>query len=315
MATVTWVVLPLIVFTRVARPVIAVLNGAANRLLRAGGVEPVEELRSARTPDELASVVRRAGDQGALAGDTAALMERSLSFSGKTAADVMTPRTRMRTVQSLDPVASVIQATRVSGHSRFPVVGDNVDDVRGLIHVKDVIAVPASERGSTQVRQVMTEPVMVPISLRLDPLLQRLQQRSLQLAVVVDEYGGTAGIVTFEDLVEELVGDVVDEHDTSASGIRRHSDTSWVLSGLLRPDEVEAATGVHMPEGHADYETVAGLVVARLGRLAEVGDKVEVSGMVLTVERLDGRRIDRIQLTTGADHDGDDHASSDQADV
>jgi CBS domain containing-hemolysin-like protein len=315
MATVTWVVLPLIVFTRVARPVIAVLNGAANRLLRAGGVEPVEELRSARTPDELASVVRRAGDQGALADDTATLMERSLSFSGKTAADVMTPRTRMRTVQSLDPVASVIQATRVSGHSRFPVVGNNVDDVRGLIHVKDVIAVPASERGSTQVRQVMTEPVVVPISLRLDPLLQRLQQRSLQLAVVVDEYGGTAGIVTFEDLVEELVGDVVDEHDTSASGIRQHSDTAWVLSGLLRPDEVEAATGVHMPEGHADYETVAGLVVARLGRLAEVGDEVQVSGMILTVERLDGRRIDRIRLTTGADHDGDDHASSNQWDV
>jgi CBS domain containing-hemolysin-like protein len=305
--TVVWVVPPLVVFAQVTRPVIAVLNGTANWLLRLVGVEPVEELRSARTPDELASVMRRAGTQGALVGETATLMERSLSFGAKTAADVMTPRTRVRAVAASSPVAAVIEATRATGHSRFPVVGLGVDDVRGLVHVKDAVAVRASARGSTRVANVMSKPVVVPKSILLDPLLDLLQQRGLQLAVVVDEYGGTAGIVTFEDLVEELVGEVVDEHDAPTPGTRRQADGSWLLSGLLRPDEVQAMTGVELPEGHREYETVAGLILHRLGRLAGVGDEVEVPGFRLTVERLDGRRIDRVRLAVDADHnDGQD---------
>ena len=149
-------VLPLLVFTKVTRPLVALLNGAANRLLRLVGVEPVEELRSARTPDELASVVRRAGAQGALGKETAVLMERSLSFGAKTASDVMTPRTRMRTVRASAPVAAVIEATRATGHSRFPVIGDSVDDIRGFVHVKQAVAVPDADRSSTRVRDVMT---------------------------------------------------------------------------------------------------------------------------------------------------------------
>ena len=304
MGTVLKVVVPLVVFTRLARPLIAVLNGSANRLLRMVGVEPVEELRSARTPAELASVVRRAGAQGALVGETATLLERSLSFGEKTAADVMTPRTRMRTVGAFDPVAAVIWATRTTGHSRFPVIGSGVDDVRGLVHVKDAVAVPAGEREldlggrGDDCNRWWCRSSSIWIR-----LLDLLQQRGLQLAVAVDEYGGTAGIVTFEDLVEELVGDVLDEHDVPAPGIRRRADGSWVLSGLLRPDEVEAATGVELPEGHGDYETVAGLILRRLGHLGEVGDTVELPGATLSVERLDGRRIDRVATDTGGHRD------------
>jgi CBS domain containing-hemolysin-like protein len=296
-----WVVPPLLVFTTVTRPLIALLNGSANRLLRLVGVEPVEELRSARTPDELASVVRRAGVQGALGSETAVLMERSLSFSAKTAADVMTPRTRLRTVSASAPVTTVIEATRETGHSRFPVIGDSIDDIRGVVHVKQAIAVPEADRSTTQVWEVMAQPVLVPPSMALDPLLHLLQERGLQLAVVVDEYGGTAGIVTFEDLVEELVGDVVDEHDSPAPGIRRQPDGAWLLSGLLRSDEIQAAIGLELPAGRADYETVAGLILQLLRRIPQAGDSVDVPGATLTVERMDGRRIDWVRATLHPD--------------
>ncbi len=312
--TVRWVVLPLLIFTQVTRPLVALLNGTANRLLRLVGVEPVEELRSARTPDELASVVRRAGAQGALGQETAALLERSLRFGDKTASDVMTPRTRMRTVREAAPVVAVIEATRSTGHSRFPVIGDGFDDVRGLVHVKKAVTVPESERSSTRVRDVMSRPVVVTRFMRLDPLLDVLQQQGLQLAVVVDEYGGTAGIVTFEDLVEELVGDVVDEHDATAPGIRRQFDGTWLLSGLQRPDEIKAAIGVELPEG-SDYETVAGLILQILGRLPDVGDEVTVPGARLRVERLDGRRIDRIRLTPLAEETEGQQTDGDDSDI
>jgi CBS domain containing-hemolysin-like protein len=294
--SVVWVVIPLLVFTKLTRPLIAVLNGSANQLLRLVGVEPVEELRSARTPDELASVVRRAGMQGALRSETAGLMERSLAFGAKTAADVMTPRTRVRTVWASAPVATVIEATRDSGHSRFPVIGDSVDDIRGVIHVKQAVAVAEADRTSTRIREVMTEPVLVPPSMVLDPLLDRLQEMGLQLAVIVDEYGGTAGIVTFEDLVEELVGEVVDEHDSPAPGTWRQPDGSWLLSGLLRPDEIQAAIGLELPAGRANYETVAGLILQLLRRIPDIGDSVDVPGATLTVDRLDGRRIERVEV-------------------
>jgi CBS domain containing-hemolysin-like protein len=300
--SVLWVVIPLLVFTKVTAPLIAVLNGSANQLLRLVGVEPVEELRSARTPDELASVVRRAGLQGALDSETAVLMERSLSFSTMAAADVMTPRTRLRTVSAFAPVATVIEATRDTGHSRFPVIGGSVDDIRGIIHVKQAVAVGELDRTTTRIRAVMTAPVLVPPSMTLDRLLRLLQQHGLQLAVVVDEYGGTAGIVTFEDLVEELVGDVVDEHDSPAPGISRQPDGTWLLSGLLRPDEIQAAIGLELPAGRVAYETLAGLILQLLRRIPDIGDQAEVPGGTLTVDSLDGLRIDWVRVTLHPDN-------------
>jgi CBS domain containing-hemolysin-like protein len=182
------------------------------------------------------------------------------------------------------------------------VIGDSIDDIQGVVHVKQAVTVPEPDRSTTRVREVMAKPALVPPTMALDPLLDLLQERGLQLAVVVDEYGGTAGVVTFEDLVEELVGDVVDEHDSPAPGILRQPDGTWLLSGLLRPDEIQAAIDLELPVGHADYETVAGLILQLLGRIPRPGERVEVPGATLTVERMDGLRIDRVGVTLHLDN-------------
>ncbi|QNN54121.1 hemolysin family protein [Nocardioides mesophilus] len=299
-------------FTAAMRWPIRVLNGSANLLVRRLGIEPQEELRSARTSDELASLIRRSASQGTLDRSTAELMERSVSFGDRMAGEIMTPRVRMHRVDVSDPVAAVIEAARRTGHSRFPVVHGTDDDVVGAVHVKNAVAVPPERRHATRVREVMVEATVVPESLRLDPLLELLREEGFQMALVVDEYGGTAGVVTLEDVVEEIVGDIADEHDRPGARTRPRRDGSSSVSGLLRPDEVASATGVRLPE-HEDYDTVAGLVMQHLGRMPAVGDTVVVPlpvatdeagdpqparEAVLSVERLDGLRIDRVDVRT-----------------
>ena len=285
-------------FATLARPVVAVLNGAANRLLRAIGVEPTEELRSARSPDELSLLLRQSADRGSLSPDTARLLMRSLTFGDKRASDVLTPRVQVRFIDAGSHASQVLDVARESGHSRFPVMGDGPDDIVGLVHVKHAVAVPLEHRATVPVRSVMVPPVLVPSSLELDPLLDLLRDRGLQMAVVVDEFGGTSGLVTFEDLVEELVGEVTDEFDARTGNIaraRRRRDGSWLLSGLLRPDEVTALTEVYVPEG--SYETLGGLVLDSLGRIPRVSDTVGLpAGAQLRVQRMDGRRVDRVVL-------------------
>lgn len=283
-------------FTAAALPLIRVLNASADRILRAFGVEPQEELSAARSPEELVSLVRRSAAAGALDAEVARLLTRSLRFSGRTAADVMTPRVRTLVLRKDDPVSEVLALARRSGHSRFPVVDEDLDDVAGVVHLKSAIAVPLERRDTAVVGAIMTGALRVPETVRLDPLLLQLRQPGYQLAVVVDEYGGTAGVVTLEDVVEELVGEVADEHDRSRPGLVRRRDGSWAVPGLMRPDEVRDGTGVEVPDGPA-YETVGGFVMAALGRIPAAGDEVSVPGAVLRVERMDGRRVDRIRLT------------------
>lgn len=289
-------------FSRLARPLIAVLNGAANRLLRMVGVEPTEELRSARTPDELSLLVRQSADRGVMPTPTAQLLMRSLTFGDKRAEDVMTHRVQVRFVDLTATAADVITAARSTGHSRFPVIDGSQDEVEGLVHVKSAVAVPYGRRDAVGVRDLMVPAAVAPSTLELDPLLDLLRAHGLQMAVVVDEYGGTDGVVTFEDLVEELVGEVVDEQDERPDGVRRRRDGSWLLSGLLRPDEVTAITGVRIPEG--DYETLGGLIQLTLARVARVRDTIDVGGAQLRVQRMDGRRIDRVVLVPPA-HEAD----------
>src|SRR5512139_800911 len=298
-------------FTAVMRLPIRLLNGSANAIVRSLGIEPQEELRSARTSAELASLIRRSAKKGTLATETAELMERSVTFGRRTAGEIMTPRVQMDSVKANAPVAAVIELARSTGHSRFPVVAGEHDNVVGAVHVKNAVAVEFDQRGSRRVRSIMVEATVVPETLRLDPLLALLRREGFQMAVVVDEYGGTAGVVTLEDVVEEIVGDIADEHDPLGARVRRRRDGAWSVSGLLRPDEVASATGIALPE-HDDYDTVAGLFLQTLGHMPERGDQVvvplpvrldeegeplEAEEAVIVVERLDGLRIDRLAVT------------------
>ena len=262
-------------FTTAMTYPIKLLNGSANAIVRALGVEPQEELRSARSSDELASLAGRSASEGTLDSETAHLVQRSVAFGPRTAGEIMTPRVQMACVDATDPVSEVIELSSTTGFSKFPVIKGTSDNVVGSVHVKQAVAVPRSERAHTLVREVMVDATVVPESLRLDPLLSLLRGEGFQMAIVSDEYGGTAGVVTLEDVVEEIVGDIADEHDRYGSRLRQRPDGSWIVSGLLRPDEVADATGLQLPEDEA-YDTVAGLLVRELGRIPSRGDQVLV---------------------------------------
>lgn len=291
---------PVRVFAAVARPLIFVLNGSANIFLRAVGIEPQEELSAARTPQELASLVRSSAAAGTLDQGTARLVTASLGFGSQTAADVMTPRSRATSVDRTASAADVLVLARATGHSRFPVLGSDWDDIDGIVHVKRALAVPYERRASVPVSALMVDPAVVPETLRLDPLLRTLRDAGLQFAVVVDEYGGTSGVVTLEDVVEEIVGDVGDEHDRGQTTGRLLVDGSWTVPGMWRPDEVRSRVGADVPDGPA-YETIGGFVMAALGRVPRVGDATAVPGWTITVADMDGRRVDRLRFTPVAD--------------
>ena len=285
-------------FTMVFRPVVSLLNNTANGVLRLLGIEPMEELSGARTAEELASLVRRSAMEGSLDRDTATLLERTLAFSDHTAQDVMTPRPRVKSVDRTDHASDVIALARATGFSRFLVLDESIDEVVGVVHVKQAVAVPREKRGDVPVSALASEPLRVPETMKLDILLAELRGRGFQLAVVVDEYGGTAGVATLEDLVEELVGEVSDEHDRTKADVVRSRDW-FTFPGILRPDELLERTNVKVPE-EGPYETVAGWLMSELGRLPVVGDVVTVDDGVFRIERLEGRRIDRVRYTPTA---------------
>jgi len=288
-----------VLFTTVFKPAVALLNNTANAVLRAMGIEPKEELSGARTAEELSSLVRRSATEGSLDRDTATLLARTLVFSDHTASDVMTPRPRLSTVSRGDSAETVLELARRTGYSRFPVTDDGIDDVVGLVHVKQAVSVPREKRADVPVSALLTDAVRVPETMTLDNLLGEVRGRGYQMAVVVDEYGGTAGVVTLEDLIEELVGEVSDEHDRSRVDVVR--SRNWLtFPGLLRPDELLERASVKVPED-GPYETVGGWLMSELGRLPKVGDVVETDDGAFRVERLDGRRIDRIRFTPTPD--------------
>ena len=282
-------------FTWVFSWMIFILNAAGNGIVRSLGIEPKEELSSARTAEELSSLVRRSASLGALDAQTATLLTKTLALSQLVAADVMTPRTRMASLHKDDSVADVIDISIKTGYSRFPIIEDSSDDVIGVAHVKKAAAIPREKRAEVPVTAIMVEALRVPETMRLETLMVELRAKGLQLAIVVDEYGGVAGLTTLEDLVEELVGELVDEHDRAKAGVTRGANSSVLFPGMTRPDEL-LEMAIKVPADGA-YETVAGFLMSALGRIPSVGDTVEIEDGVLKVERMDGRRVDRVRFS------------------
>ncbi len=312
-----------LLFSLLLTPFIRLTNGAANWIVRELGVEPAEELRSARSPQELVSLVRYSARSGSLDAATAALVRRSLQFGDRTAEELMTPRSKIVALQTDDTVADLVAAAAESGFSRFPIVDGDLDETVGIVHVKQVFEVAPAERAHTLLTTVAQSVPSVPSTLDGDAVMAEIRANSLQTAMVVDEYGGTAGMVTVEDLIEEIVGDVRDEHDDATPDVVP-AGGGWQVSGLLRIDEVATAIGYRAPEG--PYETIGGLTLREIGHIPTAGEVVQLPALdedglldsslrwQARVVRMDGRRIDLLELTEldGPGHRGHAHAGRDQ---
>ena len=310
---------PQVLFSMFFTPVIKLTNGAANWILRRLGIEPAEELRSARSPQELGSLVRNSARRGAIDPVTAALVDRSLQFGSRTAEELMTPRSKIEVLQADQNVADLVVMAMETGYSRFPIVEGDLDETIGLVHVKQVFEVAPDDRSRTGLAGLATAVPIVPSTLDGDDVMAQVRASGLQTVLVADEYGGTAGMVTMEDLIEEIVGDVRDEHDDVTPDVLRMSRDSWRVSGLLRIDEVAENAGFRASEG--EYETIGGLVMQELGHIPKPGEAVELTAFdtdgpmddpvrwLATVVRMDGRRIDLLELTKqgrrGDSADGD----------
>ena len=263
-----------LMYLTIAGPIIRVFDAASNRILRRVGIEPVEELPQGATAQELDRIIVSSYEQGLLDQDTMRLLDRGLDFRGKIADEAMVPRVDVVTVHQDEPLTRVVEL-QDTGHSRFPVIAGSVDEVVGVIAIGDVVEVEPADRGHVTVGSLASPPVAVPSTLPLPVVLERLRTSHRQLAIVVDENGGFAGIVTLEDIAEELVGAIRDEDDLPETSPVQGGDGSWVVPARWRLDEVEEATGVALP-GSDDYETVSGLVMARLGRIPVVDDEIVV---------------------------------------
>jgi CBS domain containing-hemolysin-like protein len=301
---------PMRTFSAIFGWLISALNGSANWVVRRLGIEPQQELASARSPEELGLLAAMSARAGTLPTETAVLLQRTIRFGDKRAAEAMTPRVDVIAVRADVTIDDLLATVRDTGYSRFPVYEETLDHVTGVIGVTDALGVPLARRPTTAVAAVAREPLYVPESLDLDGVLSALRSGGSDIAIVVDEYGGTDGVVTVEDLVEELVGEIADEHDvevgddvtaielTAPDGVR----PAYLVDGVLREDELAEQTSFRLPEG--PYETLAGFLMARLGHIPNVGETVEEAGWEFTVVEVDRHRIEQVRMERLEGSDG-----------
>ena len=277
------------------RPIVLFLNQAANWTVRKLGIEPREELAGVRSLEELEMVIRSSGEGGELDDAELSLLTRAISFTEKVAADVMVPRVAVVGLSRHESVAELRRLARETGHSRFPVYDEDLDEIVGIVHVKDSFRVPQERRPITPVATIAKPPLAVPHSRPLDDLLVDMQRQSRAMAVIVDEYGGTAGIVTIEDLLEELIGEIADEHDPvvpEEGGV--DTGEKIVVSGQINRHDLDEQLGFRMPEGR--FETLGGFITSVLGRFPTTGELVTFDKWQFEILTMEGRRIDRVAV-------------------
>ena len=282
---------PMLAVNNFLSPITRVLNASANWTVRRLGIEPREELQGVRSLEELELIIRASGEGGELTDDELSLLTRSIAFAENLTSDVMVPRVQVVGLPESSTVTDLQAAAVGSGHSRFPVYGTDLDHIVGVVHVKDTFRVPYERRGTEAITNYMRPALVIPETQPVDTVLVELRTRGSGMAVVTDEYGGTAGIVTSEDLLEEILGEIEDEYDT----VSAPDGSGNAISGLLHRHEVEELTGFEWPEGR--YETLGGLVTAELGRHGEVGDVVFIDDWKLEVVATADFRIDRVVVS------------------
>ncbi len=281
---------PMLVVNNLLAPITRVLNSSANWTVRLLGIEPREELQGVRSMEEIELIIRSSSKDGQLDSNELTLLTRTIAFAENFAADVMIPRVQIVGLRADVTVSEMLGAAVESGHSRFPVFGNDLDEILGVVHVKDIFRVPHERRSTEKVSDHVRPALVVPETKPLDTLLVDLRTKGSGLAIVTDEYGGTAGIVTMEDLLEEILGEIEDEYD-----VKPTASDDGTLSGLLHRHAVEEITGYEWPEGR--YETLGGLVTANLGRIAEAGDAIELDGWQFEVVAVDGFRVEAVRMT------------------
>ncbi len=285
---------PYAAYMRLFRPVVVALNGAANLLARAVGVSVVDERELGYTSDELLLVLGQARASGSIDPTDARLFAGVLELRDVVAGSAMTPRIDLVAVATDATVGEVLDAAASSGHTRLPAYAGDIDHIVGVVHVKDLLV--GGHDPEAPVADVMRPVVAVPESRDLESLLRELLQTRAQAAVVIDEFGGTAGLVTLEDLFEELVGDILDEFDDEPRLVVL-GQRSWIAPGTMRWDVLEELVGIDLEHGEGDADTVSGWMVERLGRLLRVGDVVTTpDGWRLEVRSLEGRRAGRVAV-------------------
>lgn len=285
---------PFRAFALVFRPVIAVLNLMANGLVRLVGVEPQPELAMAHAPSDLLLLLDESAGHGAIAAEEHRLLSRSLELSGLDAGAAMTPRRDVVAVEEWAKASDVAVLARTSGRSRILVHGGDLDHVVGAVHAKDILLVEPVDRPKVTAGELARPVPATHEHHRLEDLLVEMRAAHQMLTVVIDEHGVVVGIVTLEDVLEELIGDFEDETDRPGRRCRQVGERVYRFEGGLRPDELAEETGVALPDG--DWDTVAGFMIATLDRVPVLGDEVDVHGSTLGVSRVDGYAITEIRL-------------------
>jgi CBS domain containing-hemolysin-like protein len=290
----TLLALPFRVFVIVFRPLIVVLNGFANRVLRLFRVMPTDALEVGHSAEDLAVIIAAGQEEGVIEDFTHRLLTGAIIFGDLDASEVMIPRPDVVAVSSDSSVTAIEQIMKRTGHSRIPVFSGDLDNISGFVHVKDLMRVDDDERDFVIDPGLVRSPLFVPESAHIRAVLDDMRRTRIHFAIVVDEHGSTAGIITMEDIAEELVGEIRDEHDRRERPMTMNEAGVIVADASVRPDQL-VKFGVHLPGG--DYETIGGLIMDRLGRLPSDGDMVEEGGWRLRVARTDGRRVRDVELT------------------